>query len=189
MKQLKFFAVGVVSICLMSCQQPIKETRTDEKITDSLDRSHDVVSARDTVDTIASSPDSPTSLVHTDLPPKFAIREGKHSLSLQWISWEKMGEVEIKHLGDNKYSIEGEQRNQTNDDYLKIKGTLAPISEKELIFDGTVEHQISHLNQGQPCVKNGKQIFKSTKNRKYWRMQDMQNCEGGMVTDYIDIYF
>jgi hypothetical protein len=32
-------------------------------------------------------------------------------------------------------------------------------------------------------------LFKSTKGRKYWRMQDMENCEGSGVVDYVDIYF
>jgi len=119
----------------------------------------------------------------------FKIREGVHHLSLQWISWDELGEVEIKYLRDNKYSVVGEQRNPNNRDYLKINGTLEPISEKKLIFEGTVESQIEHLNQGQPCMKEGIKFFESTKNRKYWRMQDMENCEGGRVLDYVDIYF
>ena len=100
-----------------------------------------------------------------------------------------MGTAEIKYLGDNKYSIVGEQRNPDNSDYLKINGTLEPISDKKLTFEGTIESRIEHLNQGQACVKEGIKIFESTKNRKYWRMQDMENCEGGMVLDYVDIYF
>src|SRR5690606_19398783 len=120
---------------------------------------------------------------------RFKIREGEHNLSLQWISWDVFGKAEIKYLGNNKYSIVGEQRNPDNSDYLKINGTLEPISDKKLTFEGTVESRIDHLNQGQACVKEGIKIFESTKNRKYWRMQDMENCEGGMVLDYVDIYF
>ena len=191
MSQIKFFMVTFISMWLISCQQSEKETRTDEMQSDSLlETQNDNKTLTGTTDTVVSFPDSQLSLNNKiDDSQTITVREGTHHLSLQWISWEELGEVEIKYLKGNTYSIEGEQRNPTNSDYLKIKGTLEPISETELIFDGTVEHQITHLNQGQPCVKNGKQTFKSTKNRKYWRMQDMQNCEGGGVTDYIDIYF
>ena len=191
MSQIKFFMVSFISLWLISCQQSVKETRTDEMITDSLlETPYDNKTLTDTTETTISLQDSQLSLNNKiDNPQKITIREGMHNLSLQWISWEKLGEVEIKHLEGNIYSVVGEQRNPNNSDYLKIKGTLEPISEKELIFDGIVEHQITHLNQGQPCIKEGKQTFKSTKNRKYWRMQNMQNCEGGAVTDYIDIYF
>jgi len=168
----------------------VKEVHTDETITDSLiEKQDNSQTPTDTTNAVISLPDSQSSLNRTDNLPEFTIREGTHNLSLQWISWEELGKAEIRYLGNNVYSIVGEQRNPDNSDYLKIEGTLEPLSETELIFDGTVEHQITHLNQGQPCVKKGKQTFKSTKNRKYWRMQDMQNCEGGMVTDYVDIYF
>jgi len=192
MKQIKFFAAVFLSVWLISCQQSAKES-TNETATDSLSEiQYDTVSLAETSDTLkdTSVQDSHSSSNNTvDKSQDFTIREGTHNLSLQWISWEEMGKAEIKYIGNNTYSIVGEQRNKENSDYLKIKGTLEPISDKELIFDGTVEHQITHLNQGQPCVKNGIQTFKSTKNRQYWRMQDMQNCEGGRVTDYIDIYF
>ncbi|MBD1422871.1 hypothetical protein [Sphingobacterium chuzhouense] len=188
MIQINCFIIGIISMGLVSCQQQTKDKRMGETIADSTSEVLDTLSQ---YDTIISVQDSDTSLnqATVDTPPKFTIREGVHNLSLQWISWEEMGEAEIKYLGDNVYNIEGEQQSSANSDYLKLKGTLEPISENELIFDGIVEHQITHLNQGQPCVKKGKQIFKSTKNRRYWRMQDMQNCEGGSVTDYIDIYF
>ena len=188
MKRIKFFVFVSMSMWFAGCQQPNRETDTDEVTTDSLLEISS--NATDIHDTVINFQDSPSSLDHVnDDFRKITIREGTHNLSLQWISWEELGEAEIKYLGDNKYSIVGEQRSLENSHYLKIEGTLEPISEKELIFDGIVEQQITHLNQGQPCLKKGKQTFKSTKNRKYWRMQDMQNCEGGGVVDYVDIYF
>lgn len=191
MDQIKFFAISFISVLLIGCQQSTKDTQNNETITDSLSETpYDTITQTDTTDSVISIQDSQSSSDDkADNPPKFTIREGAHSLSLQWISWEELGEAEIRSLGDNTYSITGEQRNPDNNDYLKINGTLEPISDKKLIFEGTIESQISHLNQGEPCVKEGIKIFESTKNRKYWRMQDMENCEGGMVTDYVDIYF
>lgn len=191
MSRLKIYIVSFISVFLICCQRSAKETQMTNSTTDNQSEStSDTLSVTDTSEHLVDSPDLQlTDSNRTDHSPKFAIREGTHSLSIQWISWDELGEAEIKQIGDNKYRIIGTQRNEDTGDYLNIEGTLVPISATELIFDGTVEHKITHLNQGKPCIKMGKQIFKSTKNRKYWRMQDMQNCEGGRVTDYIDIYF
>lgn len=191
MNRLKIALLSIICLWFISCQQATKETRTGEVTRDSLSEVRDDNQTQaDRTDTGENLSDSQSSLDHSaQSPAKFSIREGKHNLSLQWISWEELGEAEIEYIGDNSYRIEGEQRSPDASDYLTIAGTLQAVSETELIFDGTVEHQIAHLNQGKPCVKTGKQTFKSTQNRKYWRMQDMQNCEGGAVTDYIDIYF
>lgn len=191
MSQIKFFMLGVISLCFISCQQSPRETSTDDGTVDSsLTFSQDNVITADTMDTSAATQDT-QSLSNKEMADSisFEIREGKHYLSLQWISWDELGEAEIEYLGNSKYSIVGEQRNPDNSDYLKISGTLEPISDKKLIFEGVIESQIEHLNEGEPCVKEGIKIFESTKNRKYWRMQDMTNCEGGMVLDYVDIYF
>ncbi|MFB5945923.1 hypothetical protein [Albibacterium profundi] len=191
MNEIKFFLLGIISLCFISCQQPPRETSTEDETADSsLTFPQDNVITADTVDIPAGAQDAqPSSNDGVPDSTSFAIREGTHYLTLQWISWDELGEAEIEYLGDNKYSIVGEQRNPDNNDYLKINGTLEPISDKKLIFEGIVESQIEHLNQGEPCLKEGPIIFESTKNREYWRMQDMENCEGGMVVDYVDIYF
>lgn len=191
MNEIKFFLLGIISLCFISCQQAQREISTEDETADSsLTLPQDNVITADTVDIPAETQDAqPSSNDGASDSTSFAIREGTHYLTLQWISWDELGEAEIEYLGDNKYSIVGEQRNPDNNDYLKINGTLEPISDKKLIFEGIVESQIEHLNQGEPCLKEGPIIFESTKNREYWRMQDMENCEGGMVLDYVDIYF
>ena len=42
---------------------------------------------------------------------------------------------------------------------------------------------------GKPCVKTGRFTFRITGTRKYWRLKEMTNCEGGMLVDYVDVYF
>ncbi|RYY38397.1 MAG: hypothetical protein EOO08_14875 [Chitinophagaceae bacterium] len=113
---------------------------------------------------------------------------GAHRLTLQWISWDDPGTVQFTPAPDSTYTIRGEQRTRKGD-YLRIEGTMRQEGPKKLLFIGRVEHRISTVNGGQPCVKEGAQVFLSTKGRQYWRMQDMRNCEGGLVTDYVDIYF
>lgn len=119
------------------------------------------------------------------------IRLGKHLISLQWITTDitPNGSVNISKLGHNKYKIEGGQKSMENSDYLHINGTFILNGKNELLFEGTLIYKVEHNNSGLPCDKSGNLFFKATNNRKYWRMQQMENCEGGMLTDYVDIYF
>ncbi len=115
---------------------------------------------------------------------------GTHLFSLQWISWDYFGNAKITPTATpNEYKIEGIQKSKEHKgDYVKINGTLTAVNAKHLIFNGTVETKVHHSNYGQPCVRTGKFNFKATGNRKYWRLQEMENpCDG--VTDYVDIFF
>jgi hypothetical protein len=97
--------------------------------------------------------------------------------------------VTISKRDENSYYVKGQQLSRENTDYIKIDGILSPVSEKELTCNGTIRYLNSYHNKGKECVKSGKQTFKATGARKYWRLQNNRNCEGGMLTDYIDIYF
>ncbi|MGB4397904.1 MAG: hypothetical protein WBJ10_00945 [Daejeonella sp.] len=129
-------------------------------------------------DTIQKLPDS--SPKNTE--PTFA---GQHDLTLQWISWDKPGSVIITPSENGWHSILGAQTNEES--YLRIEGKISPINERELEFDGKIEHNV-HSGAGKSCIKTGKQLFKATGTRKYWRLQNMLNCDG-TTTDYVDIYF
>ena len=116
---------------------------------------------------------------------------GRHKLSLQWISW-TFGYVDFVKTDFNTYSISGYQygnksKGECDGCYLKINGVIKKINDKELQFTGRIESSVSHIQNGLPCIKEGNYTFKSTQGRKYWRLQEMDGCEG--VTDYVDIYF
>jgi len=114
---------------------------------------------------------------------------GRHMLSLQWISWDHFGTATISN-SKGLYRIKGEQkgRGQSNGDYLRIDGFITSIDAKEFAFSGKIETRISHINDGDPCVRDGNYTFAITGKRKYWRMQEMDNpCD--TATDYVDIYF
>lgn len=113
---------------------------------------------------------------------------GKHLLSLQWISWDYFGAANVVNKNGVLY-LKGEQKQRGGGtDYVKVDGVITEINAKDFKFDGTIETQISHINGGAPCKREGVLTFAATKNRKYWRLQEMDNpCEG--VTDYVDIYF
>jgi hypothetical protein len=117
------------------------------------------------------------------------VRAGWHSFTIQWISLNKSspGRVNIKHLGDQEYSIQGEQRDPKSKEYVSIKGTFLNQG-KTLKFNGTIVSKINSINGGQPCELKGLAIFKASGKRQYWRLQQMLNCDG-QTTDYIDIFF
>lgn len=116
---------------------------------------------------------------------------GKHALTLQWISWEKPGEITFTSIGENKYEVEGSQMGEKSGEcsncYLKIKGVVREITPKKLEFTGIIKSSVYHIQGGEACTKEGTFDFLSTKDRKYWRCQNMDGCDG--VTDYVDIYF
>ena len=123
---------------------------------------------------------------------------GKHMLSLQWLSTQYYGTVIIKKEADGTFSCQGEQLARNckdadpecikNDDYVKLDGTIQIIDEKNLTFTGDIREKIFHINNGEEVLRQGTYDFKSTNNRKYWRMFPVTNPADN-CSDYIDIYF
>ena len=118
-----------------------------------------------------------------------SIRTGPHSFSIQWISFNRAnpGTVIIKPFGKSSYSIEGEQRDKAKNEYVTIKGIFEVVG-RELLFDGKIVSRIATINNGQPCELKGPAVFRASGKRKYWRLQQMLNCDD-QTTDYIDIFF
>jgi len=115
-------------------------------------------------------------------------REGKHLFSLHWISWKNFGSVNIKKISTKKYSIKGSQKDDKGN-YVTIDGILIPVVKGNLSFTGEIVTKTSGNNNGVACVKKGTYTFLCSPNRKYWRLQEMENCEGGSLVDYVDIFF
>lgn len=116
------------------------------------------------------------------------IRPGKHSFTLQWISWEEPGTVLVEFLAENQYKVVGRQDGD-NGDFARINGVLAYEGNQVFQFDGQLSSRVSYVNGGEVCEKTGPVHFRATGTRKYWRLQEKENCEGGNVVDYFDIYF
>jgi hypothetical protein len=84
-------------------------------------------------------------------------------------------------------SIRGEQRSRENDDYVTIDGVILEIAVNMFKFRGKIVTKISYINSGKPCVREGIMTFSVKGNRKYWRLQEMDNpCD--IHTDYVDVY-
>ncbi|CAM3451712.1 hypothetical protein FLLO111716_11345 [Flavobacterium longum] len=129
----------------------------------------------------------PEAFTDDTLAKNAANPSGKNPVTLQWISWSAPGEATLDYLPDGSYQISGSQATEDRQ-YLNIMGVIRRVSDRELEFDGTVETKVNFNNGGKPCIKTGKQKFIRSGNRKYYRLQNMENCGGGNVVDYVDIY-
>jgi len=112
---------------------------------------------------------------------------GRHKISLQWISWDYFGTVNITDRKGLVY-VKGRQDGRKSTDFVSVDGVIAWIDSKEFVFQGKVVTQISHIFGGKPCTRDGESVFRITGKRKYWRMQEIDNpCDE--AADYVDIYF
>ena len=122
--------------------------------------------------------------------PKVKIEiEKTIPISLQWISFEtqKQGKATLTKSDDGWFIIKGEQENDNNE-YLKINGKIKRTDKLTVTFEGTVITYVKSNNGGVPCEKNGKQVFAKKGDRSYYRLQNMENCAGGRLLDYVDLY-
>ena len=112
---------------------------------------------------------------------------GAHRLSLQWISWDYFGRAVVTEKNGTLY-LKGEQKQRQGSDYLRIDGVITEVSAREFKFDGVVDLRVHHINGGKPCKREGVLTFAIKGNRRYWRLQEMDNpCD--TATDYVDIFF
>ena len=112
---------------------------------------------------------------------------GVHRFSLQWISWDYFGKATVTEKNGSLF-IKGEQRGRGNDDLVTMDGVITRVDAKEFTFEGEIVTRVSHINNGQPCKRTGEMIFRITGNRRYWRLQQMDNpCDE--AADYVDIFF
>lgn len=119
---------------------------------------------------------------------KRQLREGTHNFTLQWISWDQPGKAKIKKNADGTYAISGKQTGKDGD-FVTIEGTLTVVTFSEMTFNGKIQTRYSNVNKGEVCDKTGTYHFLAKGARKYWRLQEMDNCEGNNVVDYVDIFF
>lgn len=108
-------------------------------------------------------------------------------ISLQWIGFQNPGKAEVVKQSDGWFTISGEQTNNSNE-FLKINGKIKRISDTKISFLGTIITYVKINNGSVPCEKTGEQLFVKTGDRKYYRLQNMENCSKGKVLDFVDLH-
>ena len=108
-------------------------------------------------------------------------------VTLQWISFEApaRGHVRVTREG-GLYRLRGEQRARRGPGRLTLDGTVTEIGPRNFLFLGRIVITDAP-DAGRECVRDGEFDFLVAGRRRYWRLQQMEVCDG--LTDYVDIYF
>lgn len=130
---------------------------------------------------------SGTLVEHTIIQNRAAAERlrGNSGITLQWIDWDNRGSLTVQQPGDTIF-LNGEQKATSGTGSLTLKGHVLQIDARQFHFRGRII--ISDTpDVGRQCVRDGDFTFAITQKRQYWRLQQMEMCDG--LTDYIDIYF
>jgi hypothetical protein len=107
---------------------------------------------------------------------------GNSGLTLQWISWDRRGRARVSERA-GVIHLSGLQAGRGR---LELEGDLVRIDATGFTFRGRIAITDTP-DPGRDCVRDGEYEFRITQNRRYWRLQQMEQCDG--LTDYVDIYF
>ena len=134
---------------------------------------------------------SATRILDTAMAAKL---RGSSGITLQWISWDWRGQVEVTQPDDVIF-IHAVQDSadapagvrDLSSGRVEMDGRVTEVGPDYFLFDGTIRIKDAP-DTGRDCLRKGPMTFLITQNRRYWRLQDMEACGDGL-TDYVDIYF
>lgn len=134
----------------------------------------------------AASAQSAARTTVTD-PAALARLQRNSGVTLQWISFESpaRGHVRVTREG-GLYRLRGEQRSRRDSGRLTLDGVVTAIGPRSFRFEGRIVITDAP-DRSRECVRDGGFDFLVTGRRRYWRLQQMEVCDG--LTDYVDIYF
>ena len=118
-------------------------------------------------------------------PTALARLRRNSGVTLQWISWEYRGRVAVTDRGGVVH-LAGSQVERGGRGRLELDGDVVAISRDRFTFRGRIAITDTP-DAGRNCLRDGDYEFRITGRRRYWRLQEMEVCDG--LTDYVDIYF
>ena len=104
-------------------------------------------------------------------------------IGLQWFWTDERGKL---NAVDDNGVIRLDGGYATAKGSLKLKGEVLSISADRFTFRGTILI-VDVPDKGRRCERTGDYEFRATGKRKYWRLQQMTECD--RLTDYVDIYY
>jgi hypothetical protein len=118
-------------------------------------------------------------------PAALARLRHNGGISLQWISWDHRGRLRVGEAA-GRVHLSGGQSAAGGAGRLQLEGDVVEISGDRFTFRGRIAITDTP-DPGRNCVREGTYEFRITGRRRYWRLQQMEQCDG--LTDYVDIYF
>lgn len=108
-------------------------------------------------------------------------------ITLQWIGFETPRRGTLRASWANGLlHLAGGQRAAGDAGRLALDGDVVRIGARSFTFRGRILITDTP-DAGRRCVRDGTFEFRATGQRRYWRLQQMEACDG--LTDYVDIYF
>ena len=106
-------------------------------------------------------------------------------ITLQWISFDSpaRGHVYVTERAGVVH-LRGSQSG--NGGQLQLEGDVLSIDATSFTFRGRISI-VDTPDRGRNCLRDGTYEFRVTQRRRYWRLQQMEACDG--LTDYVDIYY
>ncbi|SOB86709.1 hypothetical protein SAMN06297144_1817 [Sphingomonas guangdongensis] len=111
---------------------------------------------------------------------------GNTGLSLQWISWAPRARGTVRVLERSGVVHLSGRQAAPGAGTLTLDGDVLAIDARDFSFRGRIVITDAP-DLGRACVRDGTYSFRATGTRRYWRLQQMEQCDG--LTDYVDIYF
>jgi hypothetical protein len=106
-------------------------------------------------------------------------------ITLQWISWDHRGRLRVSEQG-GRVHLSGFQVQRDGAGRLELEGEVIEMNARGFTFRGRIAITDTP-DPGRNCIRDGTYEFRITGTRRYWRLQEMEVCDG--LTDYVDIYF
>lgn len=131
----------------------------------------------------ASAPAAQRTVVRD--PAALARLRRNSGITLQWISFASptRGHVYVTDRGGLVH-LRGSQSGSGGE--LRLEGDVLSIDRTSFTFRGRISI-VDTPDRGRNCLRDGDFEFRVTQRRRYWRLQQMEACDG--LTDYVDIYF
>ncbi len=132
---------------------------------------------------VAAAQDAPSVTQITSERDAKRLRTAQ-GVTVQWIDWDRRGDVHVSRGSDGVWRINGLQRGDGG--RLAVDGVITEIGEDYFLLDGRIV--ISGTpDKGRLCVQDKVWRFEVTQDRTYYRLREFEWCDG--LTDYVDIYF
>ncbi len=146
------------------------------------------LSAPATPPPVTSAPATPPPAAQpsvTQISDTAAVRRLKanRGIALQWISWDRLGRLTVTE-SNGLIHVEGAQTGGSS--RLEISGDVLSIDQDRFTFKGRINIYNAPSDRKQ-CLRDGVFEFRITGKRQYWRLQQMEGCDG--LTDYVDTFF
>lgn len=125
----------------------------------------------------------------TTVNDQAALNRLRHNsgITLQWISFHQpgRGHVTVTERGGIIHLL-GSQTQNNSAGRVDLDGDVVSIDSRSFMFRGRISIE-SSPDPDRECVRDGTYEFRATGTRRYWRLQNIEACDG--LADYVDIYY